>query len=276
MERAATEAQTVATRNPRLKVLLGYADEERAKTYREQKKFPAAFDAIDRALAVADFHRFHEERAWILRATERDKEALAELEQAVFQEPQNDDYLAQRGSLRLDAGKLREGTDDLKAALLLDPTANRSAAERGTKKLIYEGYQRYIASDRTGALAAYDMALELSPGNVDALERKARVSTGSDAVSRLEAAAVANPNDFNAYKQLDDELVKTREFPRIVAHWDRYIAANPDDARAYYERGGANFHAGNSAAAIADLDRACAAGNPGGCEGARHVRARTH
>lgn len=277
MERIASEAQALAFQNPRLKVLLGYADEERAHTYREQEKFAAAFDAIDRALSIADFPRFHEERAWILRRSRRDKEALEELEKAVDQEPMNDSYLMQRGGLRLEAGKLREGTDDLKVAQLLDPVSedNRSAVERGVKKLIYEGYQRQLAADKTGAVAAYDMALELSPGNVDALERKARVFTGEGQVEKLEAAALANPTNFDVYKQLDDELVKTREFRRIVAHWDRYIAANPNDGRAYYERGGANYHAGNRDAAIADLDRACAAGVQRGCDGARDVRART-
>ena len=49
------------------------------------------------------------------------------------------------------------------------------------KKLIHEGYRRHLATDHAGAVAAVDMALELSPGNVDALERKARVASGKSA-----------------------------------------------------------------------------------------------
>jgi hypothetical protein len=71
----------------------------------------------------------------------------------------------------------------LRIALLLDPASedNRSAIERAVKKLIHEGYRRHLATDHAGAVAAVDMALELSPGNVDALERKARVASGKSA-----------------------------------------------------------------------------------------------
>jgi tetratricopeptide (TPR) repeat protein len=276
MERFAIESQAFAGQNPRLKALLGYADQNRASAYREQKKYAAAMDAIEKALTTSDYHAFHDERARIFSDLEQTKEALEEMEKAVDHDPQNASYLRRRARLLIATGKLREGTDDLKLASLLDPASEdtRWSNDNAVKQLVRHGHQRHIANDAAGAASAYDMALELEPGNVDALERKARIATGVSEVARLEAAALADPTNFDVYKQLDDELVKTREFPRIVSHWNRYLASKPDDARGFLERGGANFHAGNIDAAIADLERACTAGLQEGCRGAQSIRAR--
>jgi hypothetical protein len=108
MEQAATEAQALATKNPRLKVLLGYADEERAFAYREQKKFAAAFDAIDRALAVADYHRFHEERASILQATDRNRRRSTSSKRPWHKTPER--FVSEEARTPSVRGKAPEGT----------------------------------------------------------------------------------------------------------------------------------------------------------------------
>jgi tetratricopeptide (TPR) repeat protein len=280
MERYAVETQALSSRNPRLKVLLGYADDERATVYLADSKAAAALEACDRALATAKYHRFLATRAQTLRKLDRYPEALVSIDQALQQEPQNVDYLIDRADIRLHQGLLEDGTADLHLLRRLQHVSTNvsAAVDRGVTALVYAGYQRSLAGDDAGALAAYELALSLSPGNEDVQRRREyekRRLTGSDVTVRLEAATRANPADFDAFKQLDDELVKTREFPRIVAHWNRYLAVKPDDARAYLERGGARLHASDIPGAIADLDRACAAGLPRGCEGARYARART-
>jgi hypothetical protein len=83
-----------------------------------------------------------------------------------------------------------------------------------------------------------------------------------------------DPTNFDAFLRLDGMLAPRRQFARIVRHWDRYLAAKPDDARAYYERGGARRHAGDVANSIVDLDRACTMGLQKACPVAEYVRRR--
>jgi tetratricopeptide (TPR) repeat protein len=222
---------------------------------------------------------FADDKAWVLDKLGREKDALFAWNRALDEYPQNDEYLAQRGVLIIRTGGLEAGVDDIRTAYRLDPFAHNMtwAVKAATSALVYAGYQRTQSGDDTGAVAAYDLALSLSPGNTEALEWKVRAGAhlvGTDTVTKLEAACRDNPTDFDSFKKLDDALVRTHEYGRIVTHWTTYLEKRPDDARAYLERGGAYTFLRDAEHATADLDRACAGGLQSGCEGARFVRAR--
>ncbi|HVW25678.1 MAG TPA: tetratricopeptide repeat protein [Polyangiaceae bacterium] len=281
MDQFALDAQKDAAKNPLLKALLGYADDDRCLAYLHDEKYAAALEACDHAIAAADYQRFQFSRMYALKDMKRFDEALAAVERAAELAPLNDEYLAWRGRLRITAGRLSEGTQDLRTALALDPTSEKNGpvVDSSIALLIRASYDRSQTNDFQGSLDALNLALLLSPGNQDALSRKAfaeRRIADEKVAAPLERAALSADADFDAVKKLDDELVKTGQFPRIVKAWDEYIAAHPDDARAYLERGGARLHAGDTDGALSDLLRSCNAGLQRGCEGVQFVRARMH
>ena len=84
----------------------------------------------------------------------------------------------------------------------------------------------------------------------------------------------ANPDDFDAHVRLDGALAVQRRFPEIIAMWDGYVARQPREGRAYYERGGAKHHAGQRGGAIADLRKACELGFDPACTNLHRLGAR--
>lgn len=279
MEAFATESQRDVATNPRLKVLLGYADEERCRIFQDKENYVAALDACGRAVRAGDFGRFFDSRADVLLKLDRIAEALEAWDRAVDDAPQMTSYLASRGVARIRTGRLEDGTEDIRTAYRLDPLDStvKWSVGAGVEWLIVKGYDRSQSGDDPGAIVAFDLALSLSPHDENALSRKVRAGSrmaATDEVGRLEASARADPTNFETFKKLDDELVKTREFPRIIGHWTRYLEAKPDDARANLERGGAYTQLHDREHALSDLDRACSAGLQSGCDGVRYVRER--
>jgi hypothetical protein len=126
---------------------------------------------------------------------------------------------------------------DLQQAVFLGPLTSEVqwGVEHAVKTLFRLGYDGAKAGDDTGATAAYNLVVTLSPANAEALKWKVAADnriSNSETVARLEAASRADPGDFDTFKRLDDELVNTQQFGRIVQHWDRYLAEKPSDARA--------------------------------------------
>lgn len=76
------------------------------------------------------------------------------------------------------------------------------------------------------------------------------------------------------FAAIGSQLAKSRRFPEVVASWDAYLARNPDDARAYRERGGAKWHLRQHDAALDDTEHACKLGNENACTDLPKMRAR--
>ncbi len=92
-------------------------------------------------------------------------------------------------------------------------------------------------------------------------------------IASLRDRISAAPDDVELRIALDEALVAHKRYDEIVATWDEYIARNPEDGRAYLERGGTHTLRRDAAPALRDLDRACSLGQPRGCEGATQLRA---
>lgn len=279
MEKFSAESQKEVATNPRLAVLLGYADCERAATFREAGNLTAALEAITRALRAGEFHRYYEEKARIVGKLDHDDEALAAWASALEGDPQSPTYLANHGVRSIRAGVLEAGAEEVRTAYRLDPYASAVGwgVEAAVSALVSKGWERAQRGDDAGSIAAYDLALSLHPNDPRALSHKVQSGArilATDEVGRLEALSRENAADFDTFKKLDDELARTGEFARIVGHWNRYIAMKPDDARAYQERGGAYSQLHDWEHALADLDRACGHGLKYACDGVRFVKAK--
>lgn len=73
------------------------------------------------------------------------------------------------------------------------------------------------------------------------------------------------PANFDAHRNADRILTQQQRWDEILALWNPYIAKNPGNAKAYFERAGTNFHKGDRAAAQADAARACELGKQEAC-----------
>lgn len=153
-----------------------------------------------------------------------------------------------------------------------DAAVTDNAAESepdAVARLIYEGYQLWEGGAVEDALAVYDEAAALAPENDQVYYYRgiALADAGylEDAATDFSRAGELNPTLFDAYLRLDQVCAQNRQWDTIIEHWNRFIAHNPDHARAYMERAGAYHHSGNQRAAVADLKRACDLGEAVGC-----------
>lgn len=85
----------------------------------------------------------------------------------------------------------------------------------------------------------------------------------------LQAALAINPNTYHVRRAAMYSLwllAKQRDWNQIIDYWDQHIARNPDDNRAYVERGGAYYHKGDMHSAVNDAKTAADMGNVEGKE----------
>lgn len=94
-----------------------------------------------------------------------------------------------------------------------------------------------------------------------------------DRLEDLRHAVERAPSDFEAHRQLDDALARQGRWDEILSMWNRYLALHPNDAEAWFERGGTNYRRGDTAAARADATRACELGKREACERLERLKA---
>jgi tetratricopeptide (TPR) repeat protein len=93
-----------------------------------------------------------------------------------------------------------------------------------------------------------------------------------EAVAEFEQAIESDPTFQSACDAVDEILSRRREWDRVIACWTRVIAAQPGNAHAYLERGGAYSQKHDLANALSDADKACSLGEQKGCQYAARLR----
>jgi len=213
------------------------------------------------------------EKADILGRRKEFAPALTAIGRALELRPQRDSLLYQRARLAVTQvpRDWQAAYSDLKLALQFAPADDdaRSLVPYVANGLMSQGWEAHNAGKETEAIRLLDQASELRPSS-DLERRRVAVLTagfkGTDAeVTALEAAAKADPHDFYAYERLDYALSKRREWPRIAAMWNVYIAENPSDGRAFLELGGTLHNQGDKPAALGAASRACELGVSKAC-----------
>jgi tetratricopeptide (TPR) repeat protein len=86
------------------------------------------------------------------------------------------------------------------------------------------------------------------------------------ALEEFKKSIESDPALFNSYYYIDEILAANQQWDDIIEYWSRYIAAVPENGRAYLERGGAEHRKGDDSAAIRDAKKACELGESGGCD----------
>jgi len=259
--------------NPRFKLLSGYALIDRAATARQNKDLALAQSLAEQAVALGDNADFLYELAWILRGRHDDASALRAVNRALEVRPLRPELLFLRANIHTQTATLdwEAAHRDLLTGLRLAPAdaEARSLIPLVVNGLTHLAWALHEKGDQDGALRLLDKASELAPSRELEARRLAVLTHGfkgtDQEVAALEAAANAAPHDFYPHQRLDYALSKRAEWTKIAAMWTAFIAQNPDDGRAYYERGGTHMHLGQSSAARADAARACELGVSAGC-----------
>ena len=254
--------------NPRFAQLPGYELIDRAKVLSSNKDYAGAIALDRRAVALGDNADFLLQLARDLTYQNDAVNALPALTQALALRPQRTDLLYYRAYLytRSETRNYEAGYADLLLGLRLAPADpdGRSTLRYLAQGLSFMASQAEQRGDPNGALRLFDESMDLFPNN-DVERRRSAVLTsgfhGTPAeLGALESAANAAPRDFYAHARLDYALSQSAEWDRIVAMWNAFIAQNPAEGRAYYERSGTYSRLGNAARAHEDAVRACELG----------------
>lgn len=128
-------------------------------------------------------------------------------------------------------------------------------------------YYRGVCHASTGAnelaLADLERALELEPGDANALLRRSEVNMALEAydAAATDLATVlrmhaAGPIAEHALMSAGELHMRKSEHLQAIAVYDRFVAIAPNDARSWFNRGIAHAQAEHHSAAISDLGRA--------------------
>lgn len=262
----------VSSSNPRMRLLAAYVDLDKANLARIDKRFDAAFVAIQRAATFGENADVLVERSRIQRERRQFGLARTDADRALSLRPNFVDAKFERASVNLASSWWEAAGRDLLAGLRVDPTdaLGRALLDPVVRGLVYQGQVDEQAGRTNDALRVLDLAAELAPQDSKLQSRRAWLLARTGAKGLADGSNDV-PDDIEAVRGMDYALAKEGKYDRVIALWDRYLEKHPDAARAYLERGGAHFQAGHQERANADARRACELGLNEGCLRARQT-----
>ncbi len=270
-------AKKSASAGPKMHLLPGFIDLDKANVLEHDKRYEEALAAIERACALGEHWGFLHERGQHQLHHGDIGKALSDLERAAAMKPGEPNVLADRARAFATVRRYEDAGRDLRAVFLVAPT-NRDAKKLLSNVLdglLYEAVQHRNAGRREDAIRVLDLAAELAPDDQRITRQRAWTILGdagsADAIGEREAAVLRDPDSFDARRELDYALARQRRFDRVIEVWTEYLAAHPDDGRAYLERGGAYFNLRKLAEAKADATKACELGVSEACARAKQL-----
>jgi hypothetical protein len=224
--------------NPRVRVLVAYADLDRCSMAQISHDLPTAASSCQAAAEVGDYEPFLFARGEILFRIGHADDALVVLDRAIALRPQD------RNLLRLHAKVLQHLRE----------------------------YRRYAAD--VALLREIDPVEGLKPGDVlwaaqglgYQADMHTRAGQHDDAVTLLRRMVAMQPDNRDAHIRLDAALIRAGRRDEIPPMWDEYLTRHPTDGRAYLERAGAEHHVGREQEAQSDLGAACRFGEAKACD----------
>ena len=128
------------------------------------------------------------------------------------------------------------------------------------------GYAKYSIGDHAGAIADYDRALEIFPGNTAARNNRgmAKRSMGdyAGAIADYDKVLEKSPRDADAYYNRGIAKYSMSDYAGAIADYSQALNINPQHAEAYSNRSAVKIDMGDYEAALADCDQALKI-NPG-------------
>jgi tetratricopeptide (TPR) repeat protein len=268
--------QTIPLRakNPRLVVLETLPHLDRCDIlHRKKKDYEAAELECQRAhdKAPSEWRPLYE-RSIVRMKQKRYDQALADVSRAIEREPQEEASRRQRAILLIHAKEYLAAARDVLIARRLAPFDSwiTRVAWEAVKGVIYVGHQHFTATRDKAAIAAFNLGLQIVPGNPD-LQKRLAFAQARGGMAELRKRVKAHPGDFELHRQLDYALASKRKFNEVVQMWNAFLERNPNHARAHYERAGAHRHLRHRRNMAIDLRKACELGLVVACKQARRM-----
>lgn len=265
------------TKNPRLALLLGSADADRARTLNDANDFEGALVAAERAVARGPFTPFLGERSRARNGLGDSAGALADLDAAVGLAPLDPEWRIRRARLLASLQRWEDAAADAMEAKRLAPADQRALAEEKTahEGLLFAAATSYRAGDMVAAGRLYQTILLLWPDDQVARDWGRVAAARADTAAPPLLDADGPELTFEQAVARDRQLARSREWPAIVRMWNRYIEKNPGDASAFLERCGTYTQLRDLEHARADCQRACELGNSQSCALVKQIDAKT-
>jgi tetratricopeptide (TPR) repeat protein len=213
--------------------------------------------ALELAAELGERHPLHRmvllaNRAQLLAALGRTREALSAYAAAIAIDPFFPDYYVDRGNLWFSLGEHDRALADYESAMRAGPPLPEAYYNRAEVRI--------ARGDPEGALADLTHVLELDPGYLDAYINRAGLlaAAGRDDEARLDVntglvVGPGNPYLLAVLGQLETAAGRARA---AMSAFDLAIAAAPSLAGAWANRAVLRFETGDAEGAIADLSRA--------------------
>jgi len=271
MQSFADAAQTYAQANPRLKFLHGFIYVDQGQMLANDERFEQAIEAHTQALSYGDYWQFRHERADTYFRMKNYPAALEDVNRAIELYPQGVENYVLRSKILFEMGRFADGIGDLGIARQIWPyeDAVQEWVRSAAVDLVYAGHQLYGQNEYSTALERYNMAETCDPSHSDIYYWRGvlfmRQGSLAEAQQDLEKAAQLNPRHFESYRSLDWVLAKQGKWDAVIEHWNRFLALQPNHAKAYLERGGTFLHKGDLKRAFQDAQKACQLGEEEAC-----------
>jgi tetratricopeptide (TPR) repeat protein len=242
---------------------LGFDQNGRALIELREGRADDALDLVESAieLAVRDLppgrhpvHRMvlYANRAQLLAARGRTKEALEDYGTAIAIDPAFPDHYLDRGNLLFRLGRFDGALRDYEAALRLSPPLPEGYYNRAELRI--------ATGDHQGALADLDHVLDLDPGYLDAYINRAglRAMAGLTEQARadVETGLGIDPGSAHLWSVLGQLETAEGRHAEAASAFGAALDADPGLASAWANRAILRFGSGDTEGAVADLTRA--------------------
>ena len=272
MEAIADSAAPYLMDNPELSVLYGFIYRDQADRLDRRKKYRKAEKLYKKALqygldcptcndfAMLYYYRFDDPQ-----------KALGIINQGMAFSPNRAQSYSIRARIYFKLKDYDNSLNDLGTAEKIAITNEDISEMRewASATLVYEGSQKQ-KEHFNDALADFNMALQFSSRNEEAYFWRGysyyKNKNFTLAENDLRTAIQLKPDYFKAYKWMDYTLMQKRDWDTIISFWNQYLAIQPNDAEAYFERSGTYYHKGNMENAMDDLRTACSLGHKEACQ----------
>ena len=231
-----------------------------------------ANELYNKALEFGEEEKALSDRSYNNYKREHYSEALVDINRAIELYHDDASYYYRRARILCKLENYTRAIEDINRAIELEP-ADKDYIEYKewiARQLTSSGYKQYKNRDTATSITTYNTALQANPNDANLYYRRARSLIDQNkfdpAITDTKKAISLAPDEYDYYLLLDWLLVKHRDWDQIIDYWDQYIARNPDNSRAYVERGGAYYHKGDLRSAVNDAKTAADMGNVEGKE----------
>ncbi|MFI6393824.1 tetratricopeptide repeat protein [Nonomuraea sp. NPDC050540] len=220
-----------------------------------------ALELVESALQLAkelgERHPVHRmvllaNRAQLLAGAGRTREALQDYDAAIALDPAFPDYYVDRGNLRFRLGRYAEALADYEAAIEAGPPLPEAYYNRAELRLA-EG-------DEEGALADLGHVIVLDPGYLDAYINRAGLLAAAErdeeARTDVTAGLLLAPGNPHLLAVLGQLETSAGRYDAAHEAFELALAAAPELAAAWANRGVLRYETGDLEGAVADLTRA--------------------